>query len=155
MQKTIRLGSLRLWLSLRKVEDHKGMCSNTKNGKHILLWDFDGTYFGYVAAHLRAIQEKYQLPKITILETKDDTNFIAYCFEEFEWKDALGIVMETKGVCWNYFRLSVIRGYFTLRTSPKRGMVPYFRAEIPGKTPQKITVNDLVHAIKYETSKRR
>lgn len=155
MQKTIRLGSVRMWASIRKIEDIKGMCSNTKNGKHILMWDFDGTYFGYVSAHLREVQARYQLPKITILETKDDMNFIAYCFEEMEWKDALAIVLDTEGVCWNYFRLSVIRGYFTLRYSPKAGRIPYFRAEIPGNTPATIGVDDLVHAINYETSKRR
>lgn len=155
MQKTIRLGSLRLWVSLRKVEDIKGMCSNTQSGKHILMWDFDNTDFGKVSARLRMIQERYQLPKITVLETLAGVNYVAYCFEEFEWKDALGIVLETKGVCWNYFRLSVIRGYFTIRYSPKGGRVPLFRAEIPGKAPQKITVDDLVHAIKYETSKKR
>lgn len=155
MQKTIRLGSLRVWVSIRKVEDHKGICSNTKNGKHILMWDFDDSLFGYVSAELRSVQRKYGLPKITILETKVGKNYVAYCFEELEWKDALAIVLDTRRVCWNYFRLSVIRGYFTIRVSPKRGRTPYFRAEIPGKTPQKITVDDLVHAIKYETSKRR
>jgi len=144
-----------MWFSIRKVEDQKGMCSNTKSGKHILMWDFDDTRFGWVSAELRAIQEKYQLPKITLLETKDDTNFIAYCFEELEWKDALAIVLDTPGVCWNYFRLSVIRGYFTLRYTPKSGRYPHFRAEIPGKSPQKIGVDDLVHAMKYETSKGR
>ncbi|MBA7484950.1 hypothetical protein ES707_20481 [subsurface metagenome] len=155
MHKTIRIGSVRMWASIRKVEDIKGMCSNTNSGKHILMWDFDGTTFGRVSVSLRIIQERCQLPKITILETKAGCNFIAYCFEELEWEDALAIVLDTDGVCWNFFRLSVIRGYFTLRVSPKGGRIPYFRAEIPGKSPQKITVDDLVHAINYETSKVR
>lgn len=155
MQKTIRLGSLRVWVSIRKVEDIKGMCSNLKSGRHILMWDFDNTSFGKVSATLRDVQIKYQLPKITILETLAGVNYIAYCFEELDWTYALAILLETPGVCWNFFRLSVIRGYFTLRVSPKGGRVPHFRAEIPGKTPQKIGVDDLVHAIKYETSKVR
>lgn len=119
------------------------------------MWDFDDSSFGKVSVALRAIQEKYQLPNITILETKEGKNYIAYCFEELDWKYALVIVLETPGVCWNFFRLSVIRGYFTLRITPKRGVTPYFRAEIPGKTPAGVGVEDLVHAMKYESSKKR
>jgi len=131
------------------------MCSNTKNGGHILMWDFDDTTYGKVAASLLSMQKKYQLPRITILETKEGTNFCAYCFEELPWPCALAIVLDTPGICWNFFRLSVIRGYFTLRYDEKRGYRPNWRAEIPGKTQARVGVEDLVHAMKYETSRRR
>ena len=119
------------------------------------MWDFDDVTFKDVKGALWVIQKKHNLPDILILETKEGTNYIAYCFAEYDIKSPLGIVLETPLVCWNFWRFSVMRGFFTLRFSPKDGRIPHWRATLPGLRPADVGIDDLVHAVKYETGKRK
>jgi len=155
VKKSFRIGDFDVYFRARKIQHIQGMCSDTVNGKHILMWDFDYTALRDVLRSLLGVQNSYQLPDILILETKEDTNYIAYCFAEYDIKDALGIVLETPLVCWNFWRLSVMRGFFTLRFSPKDGRLPHWRARLPGLREADVGINDLVHAVKYETGKRK
>jgi len=155
MRRGFRIGSWDGYVRLGRVSKMKGMCSNLASGNHILMWDFDDVPLKAVVAVLRKSIEVYDLSDIMILETKEDTNYIAYCFTECKWKEALRIVLDTPLVCWNFWRLSVIRGYFTLRISEKGGRIPIWRATLPGTFKADVGINDLVHAITYETGKGR
>jgi len=141
-------------VSLRRVQDVKGICSETRNGWHILMWDFDDVPLRAVKLNLDIIQRQYQLSNIYILESKPKENYMAYCFSEFPWAHALKIVIDTPKVDWNYVRLSVIRGYFTLRVSPKRGEVPKLVHVLESVHQETCVIDDLVRAVNYETSKR-
>jgi len=154
MKKSFRIGDFDIYFRARKIQHIQGMCSDTRNGKHILMWDFDDIPFKAVKDVLWAAQKKYNLPDIIILETKENANYIAYCFAERDFKSALGIVLNTPLVCWNFWRLSVMRGFFTLRFSPKDGRIPTWRATLPGYKTADVKIDDLVHAVKYETGKR-
>jgi len=155
VKKSLRIGNLDIYFRARKIQHIQGMCSDTVNGKHILMWDFDNTALNDVIRSLLGVQNNYQLPNIFILETKEDTNYTAYCFAELDIKFALGIVLETPLVCWNFWRLSVMRGFFTLRFSPKDGRLPHWRATLQGLRPADVGIDDLVHAVKYETGVRK
>ena len=45
----------------------------------------------------------------------------AYCFRACTWGDALKILADTRYLDQVYFKIGAIRGYFTLRYSPKKG----------------------------------
>jgi len=154
VQRTLRIGSWRLWVSLRRVQDVKGICSETKAGWHILMWDFDDVPLRAVRLSLDIVQHRYYLSNIYILESKPGKNYMAYCFTEFPWALALKIVIDTPRVDWNYVRLSVIRGYFTLRISPRYGTSPTLVHTLMSEHQETCVIDDLVRAVNYETSKR-
>ena len=154
MQGAIRVKNIRLWVSLRRVKDIEGMCSNLPDDKHILMWDFDEVPLEDVKAALILVQLKYHLPPISILESKAGTNYMAYCFAAKPWREAVKIVVDTAQIDWNYLRLSVVRGYFTLRISEKRGVVPRLIGVLPTEVKPEAAIKDLQKSMRYETSKR-
>jgi len=154
MQRTVKLGHWRLWFSLRRVDNMRGMCSDLGNGDHILMWDFDNLTLHSVEAALSLVQASYGLPEIAILETRPGTSYIAYSFARLPWKNAIVIVADTPHVDWNFVRLSIQRGYMTLRLTPKEGRVPVLAKILPSEVESSATIADLTHSIKYETGRK-
>ncbi|GAI61975.1 unnamed protein product, partial [marine sediment metagenome] len=77
--------------------DVVGVNSNLPDGNHVLMWDLDETTFDEVFKNLLTVQRIYELPNIYILETKKDTNYIAYCFKKTPWLKVVEILAFTKG----------------------------------------------------------
>lgn len=152
MYKSFRIGDYRFWVSVRRVGDMKGMCSELEDGKHILMWDFDDVSLANVRDALWEVQTHHWLPKVYILETRRDRSYIAYCFTRYSWERAVSIVAETLYVDWVYFKLSVFRGFFTLRYTPKRGREPKLVSVLQSDRPEQATVDDLMRALRYETN---
>jgi len=155
LQATLRLRSWRLWVSLRRVADMDGICSALGDDRHILMWDFDDTPISQVNTALRLVQITYDLPTIYVLESNAAGSYLAYCFPSKPWREAVKIVIDTQGVDWNFVRLSMIRGYFTLRISAKRGVLPKIMGHLNSPVKPEATVSDLQKAHHYETSKKR
>lgn len=154
MQLTLKLGNIRVWVSARRVEQHLGACSRLDGDMHILMWDFDDVPLARVCRALTAQQVEYELPAVYVLETRPGTSYIAYCMARAPWDRAVAIVATTKYVDWNFVRLSVIRGYFTLRVSPKRGVEPKLAVVLESPWPAEASVDGLGLAVRYETSRK-
>lgn len=116
----------RFYVALTHSQKVKGVNSKLPNGKHFLMWDFDGKEYHEIKNSLQAIQRKFKLPKIYLVNTGLEGYYHAYCFKSYDWGLALNILASTEGIDLAYFRIGVIRGYFTLRFTPKgdRDFIP-------------------------------
>ncbi|MBA7618509.1 hypothetical protein ES703_25836 [subsurface metagenome] len=101
----------------------KGVNSILPNGRHFLLFDFDDVEEHNVKASLRAIQARYKLSSIYLINTGLTDYWHAYCFTSHSWPETLRILADTPALDKVYFKIGVLRGYFTLRYSPKQGRV--------------------------------
>lgn len=147
----LTIAGWRFTWSMAPITKVIGVNSNLPNGNHVLMWDFDESTKEYVTESLLHIQNIYALPNIYILETKKDTNYIAYCFHQCSFRKCVEIIATTKGVDWNYFKYGVYRGHFTLRVSSKCGRKPRLIWTLAGLTPENCTVNELRSWVQYET----
>jgi len=153
MIKRLRIGSYKMSFSIAKVERVEGVNSTLRDGNHILMWDFDDTTFEKVRDTLLAVQLKYELPRVYILETKEATNYIAYCFARVSFTKAISIVADTEGVDFQYFKFGVYREKFTLRVSAKARGRPRLVCILPGCIANQAGLDDLATWVSYETVK--
>jgi len=122
---------------------------------HILMWDFDKQKLVDIEQNLRVVQSRYFLSDIHILETNhDEGNYIAYCFTRTGWQRAVEIVSATAGVDWQFVRISVFRGWFTLRTGAKKSGTPHIVKRLEGYTLPDCSPEDLKSWVEYETLDR-
>ena len=132
-----------------------GVNSRLDDGRHILMWDFDKHSLESVVEALRVVQTRYFLSDIHILETnKEEHNYIAYCFTQTEWQRAIEIVSATYGIDWQFLRLSVYRGWFTLRVGAKKSGLPHIIKRLEGYCLPDCTPEDLREWVEYETLDR-
>lgn len=110
----------RFYIALTHSKQVQGVNSRLPNGKHFLMWDFDNVHLEDVMATLTEVQKKFELPTIYILNTGLEFYWHAYCFKAMDWGQALFILASTKYLDPAFFKIGCIRGYFTLRFSPKK-----------------------------------
>jgi len=147
----LTLGRWRFTFSMAPITRVVGVDSKLPDGNHILMWDFDDTNLQQVILNLEDTQTVYNLPNIYILETKKDTNYIAYCFKKVDWRKAVEIVAFTKGVDYNYFKYGVYRQKFTLRVTPKSGRRPRLVYVLKSDREEDAYITDLKDWVMYET----
>jgi len=147
----VRLGRWRITFSFAPVVDVIGVNSLLPNGKHILMWDFDGVELSKVIEALASIQLIYELPAVHILETKNNSNYIAYCFKQVSWRKAIEIIASTPHVDLNFFKYGVYRERFTLRVSPKCGRTPKHVLTLPSTHEPDVSTDMLKSWVRYET----
>lgn len=151
MIKRLTIGSHRLTFTFAKVAKVIGVNSELEDGRHILMWDFDDTELTEVKAALKVVQVRYFLSDIYILETKKDTNYIAYCFTALSWRRTVEIVAATDKVDWQFLRFGVYRGHWTLRVSPKGDRSIHFKARLEGMELPNCSTHELNSWVRYET----
>jgi len=117
------------------------------------MWDFDDVPFSEVRGALRIVQTRYLLSDIIILKTKEPDSYNAWCFTRVPWARAVEIVAATKGVDWGFFRYSVWRYHFTLRTTPKNGRDSKAVCTLEGYELPTTRIEDLKYWVEYETRK--
>lgn len=117
----IDLKGWRLYIGLTHSVKVKGVNSNLPDRRHILMWDFDNKEGEDVINSLVAIQKKFKLSRIFLLNTGLDGHYHAYCFKAISWAMALYILASTKHLDSTYFKIGIIRGFYTLRYSKKEG----------------------------------
>lgn len=138
---------IRQLISIRKLESRKGVCSkNLETDKHILLWDFDDDNLGLIASELHEIQRIYKLPKIYIFQSSAG-HYHAYSFCSRLFREIVHILSATKTIDIEYLRLGMIRGYYTLRFTPKKGEKIHRIGEIDSiypneMSPDSVTINE-------------
>jgi len=151
MMLRFRIGRWRFSLNIVHVTDVAGVNSILPDGKHILMWDFDGVSLEQVTNALLEVQHKYLLPNIYILYTGKPGHYMAYCFKRCEWQKAIEIIAATKYVDMTYFRFGVWRKKFTLRITPKDGRKIRLARVLPSPFDEDATINELDSFVRYET----
>ena len=149
------IGTVRLTLSLARIAKIMGVNSKLDDGNHILMWDFDNLSLESVEDALKIIQVRYFLSDIHILETnKEEHNHIAYCFTRTEWQRAIEIIAATYGIDFQFLRLSVYRGWFTLRVGAKKSGTPHLVKRLEGYCLADVEPSELTSWVEYETLDR-
>ena len=117
----IRINKLQLNFYANILEERTGICSQSDTGedKHILLWDFDDSNCEEIASILLNLQQKYKLPSIYIIESSID-KYHAYCFTARTFREVVHILSDTPNIDMVYLRLGMVRGYYTLRITPRK-----------------------------------
>ena len=148
-------GHYRVTFTLAKTVDIYGVNSELTDGRHILMWDFDGVSLERVKRILSYRQGDLSLPKIHIFQSRaDGMGFHAYCFQCCAFSEAVSIVADTAHVDWDFVKWAVIRGRFTLRLSPKGGYIPHEVAVLPSVIADNSAPEDMRSYVRYETLER-
>ena len=151
MYKKIHIGRYQFHWGVSKLQWVDGTCSDLKNGKHILMWDFDEKSEEVATIALLNVQHRFKLPKIYLMKSSEPDNWIAYCFKALDWQNAFGIVALTEAVDWQFVKHSSARNYFTLRIGKKRGQEPKLFTILPSDVREDCKVDDLARFVKYQT----
>lgn len=129
----------RFYIALNHSVKVKGVNSKLPDYRHFLMWDFDDKGLDDVRWALQQVQKDYKLSKIYLVNTGLDRHWHAYCFKRHSWGKTLDILASTFYLDQMYFKIGVIRGYFTLRYQSKRDRD--FKAAIILPSPYKEDVN--------------
>lgn len=119
MRKEFHFGSFGASFTLGRYQRVKGICSQIGEDGHFLMWDFDDISEVLVRRSLRLVQEQYQLPPIYLLQTSDANKYHAYCFDVHDFPGVVEVLASTPGIDLHYLAIGILRGYFTLRITPK------------------------------------
>lgn len=139
--------------TIKKLVTVNGIDSivDEKLNTHILLWDFDAVPLDDIIESLTIVQLKYILPRIRILQTK--RGYHAYCFAERSYSETLRILSSTQYADDNHFKIGVMRGYWTLRITPKSKKDTGFKLVyvIESQVPENLNVLERLIMSKYKT----
>lgn len=151
MIKRFKVGDIRVTFTIARTAKVIGVNSSLGDGRHILMWDFDNVPLSDVAEALGKVQARYLLSDIYILETKANTNFLAYCFTALEWRRVVEIVTQTQYVCWSFVKMAIVRDHLTLRVTAKQGRQPKLVLKLAGYEQPDCEPIDLRSWVRYET----
>lgn len=152
----VDIGNIRVRFdfSISRIVSVNGINSNvdTENREHILLWDFDHISYSLIIKGLKFVQDKYHLSTIHII-TSSLFCYHAYCFTTVPKAEAMYIINETPYVDNVFFKLGVVRGYWTLRFTPKQHSKPPFVhiADLLSDIPENTTVLKNLEIVSYKT----
>jgi len=118
----IKLGKLQLRVYASILERRTGICSqkDTFEDKHMLLWDFDNSSIDDIKKSLERLVVKHKLPAIHIISSSPHS-YHAYCFTSRPFRNIIHILSDTPELDNSYFKLGILRGYYTLRITPRKG----------------------------------
>lgn len=143
----------RFYVALTHSVKVRGVNSKLPSGKHILMWDFDNIGEVNVKDALSDIQRRFRLPKIYLINTGLKDYWHAYCFKAMSYPDCLRVLATTKYLDQVYFKIGVIRGYFTLRYSPKKDRDFEPAIILPSRYKEDVNPYELCSFIKYWTKR--
>ena len=136
---------------LRKV---LGANSTLENGKHILMWEFDHVEAHEVTAALLAVQMAYNLPNIHVLTSSEHQGFHAYCLAQETFPQSVAIVASTPLVDWDWVRMCVNRGHWTLRLTDKGNGAPETIMVLHSNEPDEVAPTQITSGVLYEAWER-
>lgn len=152
MYKKLNIGRWQFFAGAQRLQWVDGVSSFVDGGEeHILMWDFDEIPLTRVLNALVTVQHRYDLPRVYLLQSSPG-NWIAYCFKRLPFRKALVIVADTEYVDWRFVQHSLVRGYFTLRISQKRGRPePALHTVLPSGVEEDSAPDSLRGFVKYQT----
>lgn len=145
---------VRFHVGLTRTTTVTGVNSQLAGGGQFLMWDFDNVLRNDVELALLEVQGRFQLPAIRVLSTGIDNYYHAYCFKRCSETEARAVIASTAHVDKVFLTLGLMRGYFTLRFSPKRkrSFEPAFTLEAP--LPEDVTPEEVLSFVEYTTKRR-
>lgn len=117
-----RIGNIQIRFYISRLEKRIGICSQdyTNIDKHMLLWDFDRSPLYKIRKSLKIAQVKYKLPTILIVQSSTKGSYHAYCLASRSFLEVIHILSSVPELDVTYLRLGIVRGYFTLRITPRK-----------------------------------
>lgn len=114
------LNKMQLRFYVAKLQRRVGVCSQQykKQDKHMLLWDFDNVSLDEIINALKKVQQNYYLPSIFVIKSSL-VSYHAYCFTARTFQETINILSATPTIDMAYLKLGIVRGYFTLRITPR------------------------------------
>jgi len=145
--------SISIWF--QKIDRVLGINSRIgkrEDDKHILLWDFDDCFIGWVKEELKKVQFDYGLSNIYIIGGDKENSYKAICFDQFTFWEMIGILYNTYFIDQTFYRWTVRKGQATMRISKKHG-----RKELDiidclySKNNLQPEIPEILSFVKYET----
>lgn len=154
MKARFTAAGVKFFLSVSRYVKVTGVNSKLSDGLHLIMWDFDNVNRYEVIEILEKIQQRFKLPPVYIICSGYESNFHAYCFDAVSWAKLLYILASTPKLDQMYFKIGVIRGYFTLRITRKQAG-DFTEAHIlPSNIPELVNPLKIKSFIEYETKRR-
>lgn len=155
MMKTLKLGPLTVTCAIQRVKRVEGFISrlDTTPEKHIIMWDFDDVTRRQVRDALWDVMERLRLPDVYFWHTGRDGSYHAVCLDPFDFSDVIHALMLTRHVEPAYIALSVMRGYCTLRYTPKGNERPAGLEVLLGSRRPALKFADIKRGVTYVTAK--
>ena len=147
----LQLLGYRLHIGLTRLGEVTGVNSKVEEDGHFLMWDFDDVNFEVVGEELREAQRAFDLSTIYVLNTGIVNYYHAYCFTKVNWITARTIIASTPHVDKVFLAMGLMRGYFTLRFSAKRGRKLLWAATLISQTPETVNPESVKSFVKYMT----
>ena len=104
---------------LQKAEGITSIVPNKPN-RHYVLMDLDETNLFEVTKNLEETIKKYKLKNIVIMSDKP-TSFRIFSPTIVEFETLIKILLDTKGIDFNFIKWTMRREYATIRISKKKG----------------------------------
>jgi hypothetical protein len=130
-----------------------GVNSTLPDGKHFIIWDFDNVTEEKLAEALSLIQLAYSLPQLYILETGTPGHYHAYCFKTVSWSKLIQIYLATPYLDKGFLQVGFLRGYYTLRISPKNNKSIGLVRVLMSNTPETVDKTALPNTVAYWTKR--
>ena len=123
----VNIGKLQFRFYVSMLEKRTGVCSQKYGSpfEHMVLWDFDRFELSEIIISLRHIQKKYKLPNIMIVQSSSKGSYHAYSFTARPLREVITVLSDTPEVDMTYLRLGMVRGYYTLRITPRKNDVSF------------------------------
>lgn len=138
----------------RKVIAVLGVNSNTKDGLHLPMLEFDDISFRDLLTELRELQEVFRLGEIIIVSTGRADSYHAIVCSSLQWQEAVRVVAYSKYADLKHLQFSLKREHFTLRLSPKGSRAIELVDILPSRYESKAKISDLEGFVIYETAVR-
>ena len=143
----------RFYIALSHSVKVEGVNSKLPNGRHFLMWDFDNVGEDDVKSALLSVQKRFKLSKIYLVNTGLPNYWHSYCFKAVSYPKCLLILASTRYLDQVYFKIGCIRGYFTLRYSPKKSR-DFTPAQIlPSPVKEDVNPFELSNFVRYWTKR--
>ena len=149
MRLRIKRAGWHLYLEIYRSVRFEGVNSLLANGDHFIMWDFDEQDVTEVASALRQVQKEFKLPTIYLVNTGKPKSWHGYCFKRVKYPLLLHILAATKGMDRMWFNIGVLRGFFTLRYTPRSGREFKPAYVLPGKVIEDVNPYELTNFSRY------
>lgn len=154
MKSRLMIGNLQMWCGVRWMHKTLGVNSKLPDGRHILMWDFDGADEDAVRSVLTYVQDVYSLGDIVIASSGRDGHYHAVCLQPHHVASATLILMDTPYVDYKWVGIGLYRGYWTLRFSARKGEQMSDGIVLPGDpNAERVPITALSNFSEYWSSK--
>lgn len=150
-----RIGPWKISLSIGRVTDVKGINSELKDGRHIIMWETDLTDWNTVKSAFLNAQNQFGLSTIYVARSHPGGGYHGYCLLAVPWIRSVHIVSGTALVDPGYINMCAMRGHWTLRLTNKGMGAPEYWMQLPSAVQETAHIHNLKGYVQYEAFKSK